>query len=341
MTTVTRATVAMLSLLLGTSIALGQEGPISDIGSLAACASFPELRSGSRQLYELRPFVSLLALLEAQGEARFRPEYPAPKTECLRDRFTVGTTSIASVYAPWEQGDQTLHYRFVAGSGDERREVLLLYSGVVGFLHGWPCFYLVETRTGRTSYYAMFQGQPRFEPVKTIVAGIFDGRVEPSLVVHWPPRAKEPIVDKGNGYLRWGESHAAGASERDLPWAFKTQSADGYSIDPVSVEPMPGTPLSAGSSIEFKVTVTHAMSVAEDGMILLIFQDEKNRSLTAGVAPVSKEVRAGNGNASLSATVNIPKKIREVRLFVPLSPTGLEETTGELTFRYPVVRHKR
>lgn len=80
------------------------------------------------------------------------------------------------------------------------------------------------------------------------------------------------------------------AGDEDLPWAFNGDPAEGYSIDLASVDPAPGTPLIAGSSVEF----------------------------------------------TLTDTVTVPKRAKELRLFVPLVPDGLSETSGEVTIRYPI-----
>jgi hypothetical protein len=42
--------------------------------------------------------------------------------------------------------------------------------------------------------------------------------------------------------------------------------------------------------------------------------------------------------ASLEQTVMIPPRAHEVRLFIPLVPYGIANTSGEITLRYPVVK---
>jgi len=121
-----------------------------------------------------------------------------------------------------------------------------------------------------------------------------------------------------------------------LPWAFNGTRAEGYSIDLVSVDPAPGTPLVAGSTVEFKITLTYTMSVAKKGTILLVFQDEKNRSAKPDGPMVSQDVTEPTGTVSLVDKIAIPKRAKELRLFVPLSPEGLTETSGEVTIRYPI-----
>jgi hypothetical protein len=56
------------------------------------------------------------------------------------------------------------------------------------------------------------------------------------------------------------------------------------------------------------------------------------------VAQVSQEVSSADGMVSLEQTVTIPARAKELRLFIPLVPDGLIQTTGEVTLRYPIVK---
>ncbi len=81
---------------------------------------------------------------------------------------------------------------------------------------------------------------------------------------------------------------AAGALAGDeMPWAFNTERGQGYAIDLVSVDPAPGTPLLRGSSVTIKVTAKYSMSVAKEGQVFLVLQDEKNRKVEATRDPGS------------------------------------------------------
>jgi hypothetical protein len=51
-------------------------------------------------------------------------------------------------------------------------------------------------------------------------------------------------------------------------------------------------------------------------------------------------VSSTSGAATLKQRLTIPRDAKEVRLFVPLIPDGLTNTTGEITIRYPVVKRK-
>lgn len=131
----------------------------------------------------------------------------------------------------------------------------------------------------------------------------------------------------------------AGADE--LPWAFNAPRAEGYSISLVSVSPAPGTPLVAGSSLNFTVTVSYTLSIAKHGVIVLVFQDEANASAAPGRPQVHHDVRDASGVASLSEQLTVPGTAKELRVFIPIVPDGLVNTTGELTIRYPITRAPR
>lgn len=128
------------------------------------------------------------------------------------------------------------------------------------------------------------------------------------------------------------------AGEEELPWAFNDTPAQGYSIDLVSVEPAPGTPLTAGASVEFKITLNYSMSISKTGAIILVFQDEKNRSATPDRPQVVQAVSEPEGSVTLTDTVTVPRRAKELRLFVPLVPDGLSKTNGEVTIRYPIAK---
>ena len=68
-----------------------------------------------------------------------------------------------------------------------------------------------------------------------------------------------------------------------------------------------------------------------------MFQDEKDRSAKADDAEVVlASVSDPQGSVTLTDTLTVPKRAKELRLFVPLVPSGLEETNGEVTIRYPI-----
>jgi hypothetical protein len=126
------------------------------------------------------------------------------------------------------------------------------------------------------------------------------------------------------------------AAESALPWAFVNGTAKGYSLRLVSASPAPGTKVTVGSAVEFKVTVSYQLSITDKGSIVLVVQDENNQNLLAGKPQQSQSVNRGKGTIMLTESFVVPAGSNEVRLFVPLVPQGVEHTDGELVLRYPV-----
>lgn len=131
-------------------------------------------------------------------------------------------------------------------------------------------------------------------------------------------------------------SQAAVGEEQANPWAFNAPRADGYTIDLVSAEPPPGTPLLRGASVFFKITVKYALDIAPHGTVILVFQDESNEVVTGEREQTTVEVEKGNGTVTLADEVVVPSDANELRLFIPIMPDGLTTTTGEITLRYPI-----
>jgi hypothetical protein len=132
----------------------------------------------------------------------------------------------------------------------------------------------------------------------------------------------------------------ANAADEPLPSSFVNSSANGYSIALVSASPAPGTWITVGQSVEFKITASYKLSIADNGAILMIVQDETDKSLLADKKQPSQSVNRGNGTVTLAESFVVPAGSSEVRLFIPLVPSGISHTSGELVIRYPVTDPK-
>jgi hypothetical protein len=175
---------------------IATEAAASEADTTVACAGVPNIKSKSRQLYDGGTLMVSLLLLEKQGEAEFRPKYAVPAATCLLEKFDVAGTTVSTIYAPFEKGEQTLHYRFAALSGDEAREILVVYDALASLTSKkGEIFLVVENRKGNISYYAMFREQPLYASLKPIVVAIIDGSAQPLATVRWPSGAKEPVID--------------------------------------------------------------------------------------------------------------------------------------------------
>jgi hypothetical protein len=128
----------------------------------------------------------------------------------------------------------------------------------------------------------------------------------------------------------------ASAAEAPMPWAFVNGSAKGYSIKLESASPAPGTRVTVGQTVEFKITASYQLSIADNGAILMIVQDETDKNLLADKKQPSQSVNRGKGTVTLTGSLVVPAGSSEVRLFIPLVPSGISHTSGELVIRYPV-----
>jgi len=163
------------------------------------CVSSAAIKSKSRQLNHLQPMMIHLITLEKQGEAEFHPKFPPPASECVLEKFDVAGTPVVAIYSPFEKGGLTLHYRFTAQSGEEAREILVVYDGLASLAYKkGDVFLVLENRKGNISYYEMFRDQPTYAALKPIVTAIIDGSAKQLLAVRWPPGAKEPVMDAGD-----------------------------------------------------------------------------------------------------------------------------------------------
>jgi hypothetical protein len=136
--------------------------------------------------------------------------------------------------------------------------------------------------------------------------------------------------------LMWVLAFPAVAADGTLPWSFVNGSAKGYAIHLEAASPVPGTPLHVGETIVFKISVSYRLTIAEKGTVIVVLQDDNDKSLSAGTPQQSQTVARGDGTLTLEQSFVVPADVNEVRLFIPLVPDGLTHTDGELVLRYPV-----
>ena len=162
---------------------------------VADCAGVTDVKSRSRPLYESKVLMPILLILEARGEARFHPTYARPASQCVFEKFDVAGSPVQAIHAPLEKApDPTLHWRFLV-SGADPREILVLYDGTAAAMAEKDVYYVVEERQGKISYYAMFRDQPTYAALKPVAVSIIDDSAKPLALVHWPPGAKESVID--------------------------------------------------------------------------------------------------------------------------------------------------
>jgi hypothetical protein len=133
-----------------------------------------------------------------------------------------------------------------------------------------------------------------------------------------------------------GLAPSARSADEPMPWAFVNGSAKGYSIKLESATPTPGTPLTVSQAVEFKIRASYQLSIADKGSILMVVQDETDKNLLIDKKQPSQSVGRGKGIVTLTESFVVPSGSKEVRLLIPLVPSGISNTGGELLIRYPV-----
>jgi len=137
--------------------------------------------------------------------------------------------------------------------------------------------------------------------------------------------------------LLLGFATASWAVQAPLPWSFVNGAGKGYSIKLISSSPEPGAGLHPGQSVEFKVDLSYTLEVTDEGSIVLVFQDDSDKSLKPGSTQQHVDVKRGAGSVTLQDTLVVPEGVKEIRLFIPIVPKGMSTTSGEMILRYPVV----
>jgi hypothetical protein len=162
-------------------------------GAVPSCGSLPHGRK-ARLIKEGATYFILATLLEDQGRGSLRPEYDDPESLCIAEQFQVGSWQVAATYAGFKKGIQTLLYRFEVG-GEGEREFLVLYSGMLSFMSGNNfTFSVSETRGNTVDIYAIYNREPPYKQVRSLVEGILAEEEAPIVSAEWQDGEDELII---------------------------------------------------------------------------------------------------------------------------------------------------
>lgn len=142
----------------------------------------------------MKSYMYLILPWEAQGEQDFKPHYTVPQPPCTVETFSAGEHAVTSSYVPWAKDEQTLLFQFTAKAGDETREIVVLYSGLASLMDKDTRFYAVEHRGTQNAIYGMYRDEPGYDAMKDLATHILSGEAMPTMLVNWPPGAKEPTL---------------------------------------------------------------------------------------------------------------------------------------------------
>jgi hypothetical protein len=102
-----------------------------------------------------------------------------------------------------------------------------------------------------------------------------------------------------------------------LPWSFVNGAGKGYAIKLGSASPEPGSGVRVGQSVEFEVDLSYQLDVADEASIVLVFQDDADKTLKPDATQQHVDVHKGNGSVTLRDSLVVPEGVKEIRLFIP------------------------
>jgi hypothetical protein len=105
-----------------------------------------------------------------------------------------------------------------------------------------------------------------------------------------------------------------------------------------SIAPAAGTPLQANQTVTFTATLNYTLASAESGLIVIVIQDQSDRSLqpVGRPQPVAVAMK-GTGTATLTDSIMLPASgVSSVRVIFPLVPANATRTEVIVSASYPV-----
>jgi hypothetical protein len=95
------------------------------------------------------------------------------------------------------------------------------------------------------------------------------------------------------------------------------------SIRIVSISPDPGSPLTVGQQVAFRVEVNYTLASADTGTVTLVIQQGESGSMPLGNE--TQVIQRGSGSLVLTKSTEIPDT-SAVLVFTPLSPQAGTKT---------------
>ena len=95
---------------------------------------------------------------------------------------------------------------------------------------------------------------------------------------------------------------------------------DGVTI--ISMSPDPSVPLTAGSTVTFRGTVSYSLGSIASGVVVIVIEDQAFNNLSSSRPQPAAAVSRGSGTVTLSDSAVIPTTgVSNVLVFFPLAPT--------------------
>lgn len=168
-----------------------------DVG-VPACAPIYSGRK-AKLLTKGVTYFLMATFLEDQGRHNLRPNFEPPEKPCKMESFVVGESKVDVTYNEFQKGMLTLLYK--VGVGDSR-EILVTYSGMLAFTDGGERFAVTETQGDKVDIYAIYDREPPYSQVRTLLEGILSGGESPLLSAEWQEGKDELIITEFDDRLK-------------------------------------------------------------------------------------------------------------------------------------------
>lgn len=125
----------------------------------------------AEEVFDGSNFMILVGLQEQDGKRGFHLKYDKPQKAKALETYESGGYKVDAEQFSFGKGMQTVLHRFKAKGEKEKREIVVLYSGMLGLVAGGDgyYFYVAEEYKRSIRYYAMFNAEPTFEQAKQVV----------------------------------------------------------------------------------------------------------------------------------------------------------------------------
>lgn len=119
-------------------------------------------------------FMILVGNQEAAGKKGFHLKHDKPKKTTQSLTTEIAGYAVKVEQFPFEPDMQTILYRFSAEKGKEKREIKVLYNGMLSFTaassgEDGMYFYVAEEYQKTIRYYAIYKNEPDIDVLKILV----------------------------------------------------------------------------------------------------------------------------------------------------------------------------
>ena len=144
-------------------------------------------------------FLILVGAQEANGKRGFHLTYDKPKKAINKSTLEIAGYNVDVEQYSFEAGMQTILYRFKASKENAKREINVLYSGMLSFTAGTSggdgyYFYVAEEYEKTIRYHAIYINEPSIEQLKAVVEKALMNPDSALVATRWAGKESEVFI---------------------------------------------------------------------------------------------------------------------------------------------------